>query len=100
MSTPASSIFHLPVLGNGDGGIYSTAADMHAFWDAFMGGEIVSPEWVATMITPKSDVPAEDKRYGLGFWLHESTDAVLLLGYDVGVSFQSARDPAPRSRTR
>jgi CubicO group peptidase (beta-lactamase class C family) len=88
-----TNIFHLPVLGSGDGGIYSTAADMHAFWDAFLGGEIVSPEWVARMITPKSDVPSEDKRYGLGFWLHPTTDAVLLLGYDAGVSFQSARDP-------
>lgn len=88
-----TNIFHLPVLGNGDGGIYSTAADMHAFWDAFLGGQIVSPEWVATMITPRSDVPAEEKRYGLGFWLHPTTDAVILLGYDAGVSFQSARDP-------
>ncbi len=88
-----TNIFHLPVLGSGDGGIYSTAEDMHALWDAFLGGEIVSPEWVAKMITPKSDVPAEEKRYGLGFWLHPSTDAVLLVGYDAGVSFQSARDP-------
>jgi CubicO group peptidase (beta-lactamase class C family) len=88
-----TNIFHLPVLGSGDGGIYSTAADMHAFWDAFFGGEIVTPEWVARMTAPRSDVPDEDKRYGLGFWLHESTDAVILVGYDAGVSFQSARDP-------
>jgi CubicO group peptidase (beta-lactamase class C family) len=88
-----TNVFHLPVLGNGDGGIYSTAADIHALWDAFLGGEIVSPEWVATMITPRSDVPAEEKRYGLGFWLHPTTDAVILVGYDAGVSFQSARDP-------
>ena len=38
-------------------------------------------------------MPAEEKRYGLGFWLHESTDAVILVGYDAGVSFMSARDP-------
>jgi CubicO group peptidase (beta-lactamase class C family) len=88
-----TNVFHLPVLGSGDGGIYSTAADMHAFWDAFLGGEIVSPEWVAEMTKPRSDVPADNKRYGLGFWLHESTDAVILVGYDAGVSFQSARDP-------
>jgi CubicO group peptidase (beta-lactamase class C family) len=88
-----TNIFHLPVLGSGDGGIYSTAEDMHAFWDALFEGEIVPTDWVAKMTTPTSAVPAQDKRYGLGFWLHESTDAVILLGYDAGVSFQSARDP-------
>ncbi|WP_223198709.1 hypothetical protein [Solihabitans fulvus] len=38
-------------------------------------------------------MPEESRRYGLGFWLHESTDTVLLEGYDAGVSFRSAHDP-------
>jgi CubicO group peptidase (beta-lactamase class C family) len=29
---PRTNVFHLPVLGSGDGGISSTAADVHAFW--------------------------------------------------------------------
>jgi hypothetical protein len=33
-------------------------------------------------------------RYGLGFWLHESNDAVMLEGFDAGVSFRSVHDPA------
>jgi hypothetical protein len=32
-------------------------------------------------------------RYGLGFWLHESSDVVILEGSDAGVSFRSAHDP-------
>ena len=32
-------------------------------------------------------------RYGLGFWLHACTDAVLLEGCDAGVSFRTAHDP-------
>jgi len=32
-------------------------------------------------------------RYGLGFWLHETSDAVMLEGYDAGVSFRSMHDP-------
>jgi hypothetical protein len=32
-------------------------------------------------------------RYVLGFWLHASTDVVLLEGYDAGVSFRTAHDP-------
>jgi hypothetical protein len=32
-------------------------------------------------------------RYGLGFWLDESADVVMLEGYDAGVSFRTAHDP-------
>ena len=43
------------------------------------------------MVRPRSD--AETKRYGLGFWLHASTDSVILEGMDAGVSFRSLHDP-------
>jgi hypothetical protein len=32
-------------------------------------------------------------RYGLCFWLHASTDTVMLEGCDAGVSFRSVHDP-------
>ena len=38
---------NLPVLGNGDGGAFTTAADLHRFWRALFAGEIVSPATVA-----------------------------------------------------
>ena len=88
-----TNVFHLPVAGSADGGIYSTAADISALWAAFLGGRIVAERWVAEMVRPRSDVPAEGKRYGLGFWLHRSGDAVMLEGYDAGVSFKSIHDP-------
>ena len=88
-----TNVLHLPVLGNGDGGIYSTVADVHAFWNAFFGVQIVSDEWIAEMIRPRSDAPTESKRYGLGFWLHPTSDAVMLEGYDAGVSFRTVHDP-------
>ncbi|TDW94098.1 CubicO group peptidase (beta-lactamase class C family) [Kribbella pratensis] len=84
-----TNVFHLPVLGNGDGGIYSTAADLSALWDALFAGRIVSPEHVAEMVRPRSDWPEESRRYGLGFHLHATGDAVWLEGYDAGVSFAS-----------
>ena len=37
-----TNVLHLPVRGNGDGGIYTTAADVHALWDALFAGRIVS----------------------------------------------------------
>ena len=87
-----TNVFHLPVRGSGDGGIYTTAADVSAFWSAFFDGRIVSPEWVREMTRPRSDT-TEGMRCGLGFWLHASTDAVLLDGSDTGVSFHTVHDP-------
>ncbi len=69
-----TNVFHLPVRGSGDGGIYSTAADISCLWSAFFAGRIVSADWVAEMVRPRSDVPEESARYGLGFWLHASSD--------------------------
>jgi CubicO group peptidase (beta-lactamase class C family) len=89
-----TNVFHLPVRGNGDGGIYSTAADISALWTAFFAGRIVSRDWVVEMVRPRSDAPRESRRYGLGFWLHESNDIAMLVGYDAGVSFWSMHDPA------
>ena len=90
-----TNVFHLPVRGSGDGGISTTVSDMHTFWSAFFSGRIVSTEWVAQMMRPRSYVPSESRRYGLGFWLHESRDDVVMLeGADAGVSFQSVLDQA------
>jgi CubicO group peptidase (beta-lactamase class C family) len=88
-----TNVFHLPVRGSGDGGIYSTAADFSAFWPALFSGQIVPAAWVAEMVRPRSDVPEEPMRYGLGFWLHQSGRAVILIGADAGVSFRSVHDP-------
>jgi len=92
-----TNVLHLPVRGNGDGGIYTTVADMHAFWHVFADGRIVPEEWVAEMTRPHSEVPEEEARYGLGFWLAETGPTVKLVGGDAGVSFYSAHDPTTRS---
>jgi CubicO group peptidase (beta-lactamase class C family) len=88
-----TNVFHLPVRGSGDGGIYSTAADISAFWRSLFTGAIVSSGWVSEMVRPRSDVPSQSMRYGLGFWLHMSSTIVMLEGYDAGVSFRSVHDP-------
>jgi CubicO group peptidase (beta-lactamase class C family) len=88
-----TNVFHLPVRGNGDGGAYTTAADVAALWRALFAGGIVSNEWVAEMIRARSDTPKGEVRYGLGFWVpHEGL--VRLVGGDTGVSFSSTHDPA------
>jgi hypothetical protein len=69
-------------------------ADMVAFWRALFGGRIVQEATLAELIRAHSDVPEENMRYGMGFWLHPTGDAVQLVGYDAGVSFRSKHDPA------
>lgn len=88
-----TNVFHLPVRGSGDGGIYSTVADFRSLWTAFFAGRIVPLTWVEQMVRPRSEAPSQGKRYGLGFWLHASTDVILLEGMDAGVSFRSVHDP-------
>jgi CubicO group peptidase (beta-lactamase class C family) len=95
---PRTNVFHLPVRGSGDGGIYTTAADDSALWTALFAGRIVSKDLVAEMVRPRSEVPSptQPARYGLEIWLHPSRDLVELHGSDAGVSFQAVHDPSER----
>ena len=92
-----TNVFHLPVLGNGDGGIYTTLDDVDAFWSALFGGRIVSPETVVEMTRPRSEDDGGTRRHGLGFWLHASNDTVVVEGADAGVSFRAAHRPSTGS---
>jgi CubicO group peptidase (beta-lactamase class C family) len=88
-----TNVFHLPVRGSGDGGIYSTAHDISLFWRALFAGKIVSSAWLAELMRRRSEEAGSSKSYGLGFWL-ESSGAVSLEGCDAGVSFRSVHHPA------
>jgi CubicO group peptidase (beta-lactamase class C family) len=92
-----TNVMHLPVRGSGDGGLYTTTADVSAMWQAMFAGRIVSPATVADVVRARSDVPTEKRRYGLGFWLHPTDEAVILEGYDAGVSFFSVHQPSTSS---
>ena len=89
-----SNVFHLPVLGNADGGIYMTLDDVDAFWGALFGGQIVSAATLAEMLRPRSRDAGGTRRYGLGFWLHRSNDTVALEGADAGVSCRADHRPS------
>ena len=88
-----NNALHLPVIGTGDGGMFTTSGDVTAFWTALFAGRIVSEEHVALMTHPHSDASADRRRYGLGFWLARTGPVVMLLGYDAGVSFRTMHDP-------
>jgi CubicO group peptidase (beta-lactamase class C family) len=88
-----TNVLHLPVRGSGDGGVYTTAADVRMLWEALFDGRIVSDAWFGEMTRRRSDV-GDGRGYGLGFWLREAGDTPFLEGYDAGVSFRSLHDPS------
>jgi len=80
-----TNVLHLPVRGNGDGGIYSTAADLSKLWAALVDGRIVAPATVELMTSSHSDETDEDMRYGLGMYLETEGPELIVTGYDAGL---------------
>jgi CubicO group peptidase (beta-lactamase class C family) len=87
-----SNVLHLPVRGAGDGGAYSTVRDLEALWKSLFAGGILPIPVVDRMVAPRSDASAEHRRYGLGFWLRQDRDTVMLEGMDAGVSCRTVHD--------
>lgn len=83
-----TNVFHLPVVGGGDGGIYLCLDDVSAFWAALFDGRIVSPASVRLFTEVVSD-NGDEPSYGRGVWLGDGGDHVWLEGQDAGVSFMS-----------
>jgi CubicO group peptidase (beta-lactamase class C family) len=91
-----TNTLHMPLLGVGDGGLYSSADDVASFWAALTSGRIVSSTMVERALQP---LPAVDGfRYGMGFWMPMEGPTVQMEGSDPGVSFRSTHDPS-RART-
>ena len=88
-----TNVFHLPVIGTGDGGAYTTADDMMRFWDALFAGRIVASPMVERMTSENDrlriEVDEGHDSYGLGFWIGADRTTTLLVGQDAGVSFRS-----------
>lgn len=87
-----TNVLHLPVRGNGDGGIYTTADDLHAFWRAMTAGRIIGEDTLAQMTRPRFNAGYQRMHYGLGVYLRGTR--LVMEGYDAGVSFRSTHDPA------
>lgn len=88
-----TAVLHLPVRGNGDGGAFSTAADLTRFWRALFAGDIVSSAMAREMARPRASIPTDRQRSGMGLFLLDTGGTVLIEGYDAGASFRSTHDP-------
>ena len=89
-----TNVFYLPVIATGDGGMYTTTADMARFWTALMSGRIVRVETLADMRTARGEPDSGESRcYGLGLWLKADSPQITMSGADAGVSFWSSHHP-------
>ena len=85
-----TNVLHLPVVGGGDGGIFTTAADLLTLWQSLDAGRVVAPgTWSA--MTELRSTDDDGDGYGLGFWLYG--EAAALVGSDTGASFTSVHLP-------
>lgn len=89
-----TNVLHLPVRGSGDGGAYTTVADIHRFWSALFGLDLLGGDSVEEMFRPRGSTASGRTRYGFGFWLGIGSDAVEMEGGDAGVSFRSVHQPS------
>lgn len=89
-----TNIAQLPVRGGGDGGAYTTTADMTTFWQALFSERIVAADTLDAMLTAYTPDADRGFGYGLGFWLPPGPPdhTVELDGSDAGVSFRSVYD--------
>lgn len=89
-----TNIYNLPIIGGGDGGMFTTAEDLKTFWQKLLAGEIISLDYLETMLKPLNNVGYRDPNifYGKGIWYHKNLNdnpMPYLLGVDCGVCFTS-----------
>jgi CubicO group peptidase (beta-lactamase class C family) len=88
--------FSIPFVGHGDGGVYTTAADMGRFWKALFDKRFFSEAILEEMLKPHATVGTEGiTNYGLGIWMNDITPfhCFYLTGEDPGINFYSAVYP-------
>ncbi|MCY8233441.1 serine hydrolase domain-containing protein [Priestia endophytica] len=87
-----TNIYSVPVVGGPDGGAFTTVEDLSLFWKALMGGELLSSDYLNTLLTPH--VKSNDSTsYGYGVWIMTEKDEILkyaILGFDPGVRMHSS----------
>jgi CubicO group peptidase (beta-lactamase class C family) len=87
-----TNVFHLPVVGTGDGGMYTTSADLSKFWRALLDGRIIRSATLRMMLDPRSPIDENGQGYGLGCRVWPEGGHVALSGGDAGVRCWSSHD--------
>lgn len=98
-----TNIYSVPAKGAADGGVYATAKDMAALWDALWEHRLLSPSSTKRLLTPHvtARIPGATEKdwqfYGYGVWIDQRAGEIFkyfLMGYHPGATFHSAVFPA------
>lgn len=94
-----SNVYAIPVVGGADGGLFTTAHDLAALWDALLAERLVGAATLARVLTPhwRTAPDGYADHYGYGIWIArraERPDAYAMTGEDPGVVFHARCDPA------
>ena len=92
-----TNIYSIDAKGTGAGGAFLCLDDCLAFWQALLGGKLLSPASLEAMLSPHSREEGGDS-YGLGIWLRKAPDSEeryipWFTGSDPGATFISSYDP-------
>ena len=83
-----TNIYQLPLRGGGDGGMYTTTDDLHAFWVSLFGNRILSKELTETYLNTHF-VFNDTNGYGCGIYKRLDGSMFSIVGSDAGVGFNS-----------
>lgn len=85
-----TNFFSVPIKGGGDGGAFTTTADLRIFWKALLGGRVISKNLAEKFTDSHMQVSPENKGsfYGRGLWIRENDyeKKLIMEGCDAGVS--------------
>jgi len=87
-----TNIHNLPIRGGGDGGMYSTAEDMHTLWRRLFSCSLLSSELTEDYLRTHQQLDAT-RGYGLGVYKSLDDRSFWVVGSDVGVGFFSSYSP-------
>jgi CubicO group peptidase (beta-lactamase class C family) len=83
-----TNIYHLPLRGGGDGGMYTTTEDLRIFWDSLFSNGILSAELTKTYLNTHYTFDDADG-YGYGIYKRLDDSMFHIEGGDAGVGFDS-----------
>jgi CubicO group peptidase (beta-lactamase class C family) len=90
-----TNVFNLPIRGGGDGGMFTTAQDLHIFWQSFLSNRILSEELTAEFLSTQHEF-SNETGYGCGVYKRLDDSVFSIAGGDAGVGFGSRYAPAER----
>jgi CubicO group peptidase (beta-lactamase class C family) len=83
-----TNIYHLPLRGGGDGGMYTTTEDLRSFWDSLFSNKILPAELTQAFLITHYTFDATNG-YGYGLYKRLDDSMFSIVGSDAGVGFDS-----------